>query len=348
MAQAILGLAINFDRGKTEVLWNLAGRGTKQIKADAHLAGAVMKWTTQDGKLMQLPLCQEYKHLGSWLQTKHRHAREVAKRASAAKQQFGQMSRSFFTKRLSLDVRAKVFQSLVVSKLMFNVHTWAGVTPQDFEAWNNSARPMVAVMLRGRLEVQSRFQHTTDELFAACGILPLPDQLHAQRLRFLKRLLQACPHITWMLLEATSGPGSWMQLCRDSLRWLCRHHGGRLPVSPDASFVDWATAIMLDSRWKGKIRKATHQALAFHSAKARHQLWHQHLSQRLALNGATLPDPPAQKKASEIWQCDLCPKTFGSSRALAMHAARAHSYRKKVRYFAVGDVCPVCLQCFHT
>ena len=41
-------------------------------------------------------------------------------------------------------------------------------------------------------------------------------------------------------------------------------------------------------------------------------------------------------------------KTFGSTRALAMHFAREHGYRKKVRYFAVGDTCHVCLQLFHS
>ena len=46
--------------------------------------------------------------------------------------------------------------------------------------------------------------------------------------------------------------------------------------------------------------------------------------------------------------CDLCNKVFQSTRALAMHASREHGYRKKVRYFAVGDTCPACCQLFHT
>ena len=314
-ATAQRGLTINFDKGKTELLWNLTGKGTRGVKTATHLAGNVLQSHSNEGQVFSLPICHAYKHLGTWLQTKHRHAREVAKRASAAKQQFGQLSRSFFARKLNLDVKAKVFQSLVMSKMVYNVHTWAGHTAKDLDDWHNSARPMAAAMLRGRLDTQTRFQHTTDELFAACGLLPLPDQVHAQRLRFLKRLLAACPYLTWALLHAMQGTGSWLQQCQESFEWLCLHHGGPLPAGPGDPFLTWTTVIRLDSRWKGKIRKASLQARSFHSAKARYMIWSQHFAQRLARHGATLPDPPSSGSHAEIWQCDLCPKTFGPCNA---------------------------------
>ena len=343
-----MGLTINFDRGKTELLWTLAGKGTKGIKTAVHLAGNALRWQSQDQRPYVLHTCHAYKHLGTWVQTKHRHAREVAKRASSAKQQFGQLSRSFFTRKISLDVRAKVFQSLVVSKLIYNVHTWAGHSAKEFEDWNNAARPMAAVLLRGTLDMRTKFQHTTDDLVAACGLLPLPDQVHAQRLRFLKRLIQACPRITWTLLHAMQGPDTWIELCMTSIAWLCLHHGGPLPAGPQDSFLTWVAAVSLDNRWKGKIRQATNRARAFHSARAKYTIWTQHFAQRLARHGATLPASPTSASNVNLWQCDLCPKTFGSARALSMHAARVHNYRKKVRYFAIGEDCHHCLQRFHT
>ena len=33
---------------------------------------------------------------------------------------------------------------------------------------------------------------------------------------------------------------------------------------------------------------------------------------------------------------------------IAMHASREHGYRKKVRFFAVGDMCQACGQIFHS
>ena len=216
------GLSINFDRGKTELLWTLTGKGTKGVKTAVHLAGDALRWQSQAPRSLVLHTCHAYKHLGTWLQSKHRHAREVSKRAASAKQQFGQLSRPFFTRRLSLAVRAKVFQSLVVSKMIYNVHAWVGHTAKDTDDWNNAARPMAAVLLRGTLDSHTKFQHTTDELMAACGLLPLPDQVHAQRLRFLKRLLRSCPRIIWTLVHATQGPGSWIELCKTSLALCAR------------------------------------------------------------------------------------------------------------------------------
>ena len=341
------GLELNLDRAKTEVLINVVGKGAKKLKETLHLACNCLNWTPADGPAISLPTCHEYKHLGTWLQTKHRHSREIIKRASAAKQKFGQLARSFFTKKISLEVRAKVFQSLIVSKLLYNVHTWAGASDKDFATWAHHAKPMAAVLLKGRIASTSRFQYTTEELFAASGILPLPDQLHAQRLRFLARLLKACPAITWMLLQATSGPSSWLALCRTSLAWLCRHHGGRIPLCADDPFEDWISYIQLNLKWKGAIKRASYHALAYHKAAAIQKLWQQHFVTRLASHGATLPSPPQTAQNVELWQCELCSKTFGSTRALAMHSARDHGYRKQARYFATGDTCQACLQLFH-
>ena len=61
-----------------------------------------------------------------------------------------------------------------------------------------------------------------------------------------------------------------------------------------------------------------------------------------------LPSRSANTNTPDQWQCDLCAKSFASTRALAMHATREHGYKKKVRYYAVGDTCHSCCQAFHT
>ena len=68
----------------------------------------------------------------------------------------------------------------------------------------------------------------------------------------------------------------------------------------------------------------------------------------LRATGLTRPQSSSASPCEEPWQCDLCAKVFGSSRALAMHASREHGYRKRVRFYASGDTCPVCCQLFHT
>ena len=99
------------------------------------------------------------------------------------------MSRSFFTRKLSLPVRSKVFQSLVMSKLCYNVHTWAGVGPDDIPSLDTHMKPAVGAMLRGRLEETTKFRHASIDLFALCDLLPATAQIHASRLRYLARML---------------------------------------------------------------------------------------------------------------------------------------------------------------
>ena len=347
-ASAQRGLSINFDQGKTEVLWTIIGKGAREQKRRLHEAGQLLTWHAAD-KTYTLHVCQAYKHLGTWVQAHHRHAKEALARAAAAKQQWGQLAQSFFTKKaITIPVKSAVFQSLVVSKMTYNVHTWTSITQKQLDSWVNHLKAPAGTLLKGLLMPATRYQHTTDEMMAFAGLLPLQDQVHANRLRFLARLLQACPKITWTLLHATKHQHSWIELCFESCQWLLKHYDRRLPLTEQSQFLDWVQFVRLDPNWKGRIKKTCKLALSFHRSRAEHVIWQRHFNARLIQAGATLPDKSKPAPMPERWQCDLCQKVFASTRALAMHATREHGYKKKVRYYATGDTCQACCQNFHT
>jgi hypothetical protein len=347
-AAATRGLSINYDRGKTEALWTILGKGARQMKQNLHEAGQTLQWQVE-GKQYTLQLCHTYKHLGTWLQSHHKHAREILARSSAAKQQYGQLARSFFTKKcITLHVKSAIFQSLVLSKMLYNVHTWTSVTSKHMQTWVNHLKAPAGTLLKGLLMAPTRFMHTTDEMMACAGILPLMDQVHANRLRFLSRLLSACPQITRALMQGTTGHHSWIALCMESCQWMLYHYDSKLPLDNTSQFQDWIHFVQLDPNWKGRVRKTCKLALSYHRARAEHAIWQRHFEARLVAAGATLPDKSKPKPVPERWQCDLCQKVFSSTRALAMHAARGHGYKKKVRYFAIGNTCQACCQNFHT
>ena len=156
------------------------------------------------------------------------------------------------------------------------------------------------------------------------------------------------PPITWALMHHTTGHHSWMEQCMESCQWMLYHYDSKLPLDTSSLFQDWVQFVRLDPNWKGRVRKTSKLALSYHRARADHAIWQRHFDHRLAAAGATLPDKSKPQTAPERWQCDLCQKVFSSTRALAMHAARGHGYRKKVRYFAIGDTCQACGQNFHT
>ena len=342
------GLSINYERGKTEALWTIVGKGARRMKQEIHAAAHTLQWHSDD-KPYTLQLCHAYKHLGTWIQSGHRHAKESLARGSAAKQQYGQIARSFFTKKsVTLPVKSAIFQSLVLSKMLYNVHTWTSVTQKHLDHWTNQLKAPVGTLLKGMLLAETRFQHSTDEMLAFAGILPLMDQVHANRLRFLARLLNACPQITWTLMHNTAGCHSWIHHCMDSCHWMLKHYDSALPLNLESTFQDWVSFVRLDANWKGRIRKTCGLATAYHRARAEHAIWQRHFEVKLTRVGAALPAHQPDRDAHEQWQCDLCAKTFASTRALAMHATREHGYKKKVRYFAVGDTCHSCCQTFHT
>ena len=178
-------------------------------------------------------------------------------------------------------------------------------------------------------------------------MLPLTQQVHANRLRYLKRLLRQCPSITWMLINADRSANSWIHAITESFRWMQMHYD-RPRQLPDTLALDsWIAHIQLDTSWFGRIKKTACLALHYHMAQAENSVWQHNFDASFTAAGATLPMDPHQKTSSERWQCDLCAKVFTSTRALAMHASREHGYRKKVRYYAAGTTCPVCCQLFH-
>ena len=347
VAAATRGLQVNFDKGKTELLRNVIGKGAKTYKEQLCHNHNQLVWEV-DGAKYAVHTCHTYRHLGTWLQTKSRHAKEVIARASAAKQQWGQLARPFFRRNLALATKARVFQALVVSKMLYNVHTWAGIKPEELDAWNNHLRGPIALLMKGVLAPQRKYRHATDTLCAWCGMLPLPQQVHMNRLRFAKRLFLRCPAITWSLLFADTSSKSWLTSFNASCTWMRTHYDQpqKLPTAEDT--MAWIQHICMDTRWKGRVKKAGHLALQYHMAQAEHLIWQHNLEATLAQAGATLPADPVPFQSPERWQCDLCSKVFASTRALAMHASREHGYRKKVRYFATGATCQVCGQMFHT
>ena len=249
------GLSINYDRGKTEALWTIVGKGARSMKQEIHAAAQTLQWQGNT-KHFTLQICHAYKHLGTWLQAGHRHAKESLARGAAAKQQYGQLARSFFTKKsVSLPVKSAVFQSLVLSKMLYNVHTWTSVTQKHMDQWTNHLKGPAGTLLKGMLLAETRFQHTTDEMLAYAGLLPLIDQVHANRLRFLARLLKHCPQITWTLMHSTTGHHSWIHQCMESCQWMLKHYDSALPLTADSPFMDWVQFVQLDYSWKGRVRK---------------------------------------------------------------------------------------------
>ena len=346
-AAAIRGLDVNFSKGKTEVLWNFIGKGSKALKERLHDAGQWLHWEAE-GSSFSLRVSHAYKHLGSWMQIGGHHQRECMHRAALALQSWGSLARSFYHKRyVSLASKTRAFQSLSMSRLMFNAHTWVGVKEDQLDHWQQKLRKPLGLMTKQMLRGIAPVKIDTADLFALAQILPPKDQLHVARLRYLKRLLSYCPQTLWnMLFQAQDHPDNWLALCASSFEWFLQFY--QVPGAPKDThdLPAWLAYVALDSNWKGRLKKAAKGCLLFRTATTEENVWLKAFKATFESAGGVVPC--TQTTQAETWVCDQCQKTYPSKRALATHAGRAHGYRRLVKFYAIDTTCNACAKVYAT
>ena len=123
-----------------------------------------------------------------------RHA--VRDRIAPARQAWGPLVRPFFRKKaVSLATKAQVLQSLVASRLTYNMHVLTKLSPLVLQEWEASMRCKADAGWDGPLPLLD--QHI---VWVSWSSGPW-DQLHVDRLRYAKRLVQPFAWSQWF-----SGP----------------------------------------------------------------------------------------------------------------------------------------------
>ena len=339
------GLVINFEPGKTEVLWHIVGKGSKERKALLAADDSELRWQTKEGPIA-LRTAHAYKHLGTWIQAGNVHGKEIQQRSSMARATWGVLAKSFYNKSyVSLPTKAKVFQSTAFSQFMYNAHIWTGVTAKEWDKWHNALRKPFCLMVRGKLRGANPLHFDMDAVSALAGVLPPRHALQVARLRYLKRLTRECPQALWNLLMADATcKDSWVEGCAEAFHWFRTHYD--IPFAPQSDkLVHWLPFIALDVSWNGRLKRAAYSCLQYCTAIAERQIFHRRFCESFEAAGGVLPvsSSPVQEK----WQCDLCTRCFPSKRGLASHAARAHGYKRIERFYATHATCDACGKHYH-
>eukprot|EP00438_Fugacium_kawagutii_P002720 Skav222422 [mRNA] locus=scaffold2890:171634:188316:+ [translate_table: standard] len=341
------GLVVNFEAGKSEIVWSTIGPGARAARQRLAASGHWFAWDP-DVPASSVRVVHAYRHLGTWIQASNSHRREIIARGSAARQSWGPLARSFYGHRaVSTSTKAKVFHALSLSRFVFQAHVWCGVTAKELQSWTSHLRAPLLQLLRRPLHGLRAFELSTPVLAGLLGVLPPADLLHVARLRYFGRFLRMCPPMLWNWLSALFQSGlGWLSDCVDSFRWLTTFYRAASLPSADAPLADWVTWVRLDAAWRGRIRTAAAQCLRYHQRLAEHRVWQVRFRQTLAQAQVQLPsDVPAPP--SPEWCCEVCAATFSSRRALATHAYKVHGYRAEVRYYGDTGLCNACGLLFH-
>ena len=341
------GLQINFEVGKTEMLWNIRGSKTRATKDSLARNNNHITWGEPETERL-LRVVKAYKHLGTWIQEKGKHSKEAQSRGSAAKSSWGPLARPFYRKKtIASCTKVRVFEALTYSRLLYGAHVWTGIGEKDIERWQNSLRVPLYSLVKGKTGGMPPFQLSIKHLAGLAGLPTPSDTLHAARLRYVKRFLSQGPQMLWsMLWDSRTAHCNWIDLCISSFQWLSEFCPRKLPLTRDDGIVEWMSFVALDDAWKGKINAALRSCKQFRQQYAKQQVWEKAFERTLESYGVSTM-PTERPEDTGHWECELCNERFQTKRALAMHSVHKHGYRTMVKHYAMGDTCPCCLKLYH-
>ena len=341
------GLHLNYEAGKTEMLWHVQGKGSRTLKQQLMRSNNQISWSAFDVQF-RLRVVLSYRHLGTWIQAGGCLSREIQQRASGAKSSWGSLARQFFSKKyVSVETKVKVFRSLALSRHMYNAHTWAEIKPADLSKWANSLRQPLCSLSKCRTKGFAPKLFDVATLGGLIGLENPQDRLHAARLRYFARLVRQCPVALWQFIWHTQqSPTAWLAMLIESFQWFCRFYGPTWQLAADSPVEAWILAVQTDSSWKGRIKSALKKCQQYRQSQAEHLVWQKAFDAQFYALTQTEPQPQTQQQLQ--WQCDSCSKWFSSKKGLATHCQRVHGYRRLVRFFASGDTCPACCKMHHS
>jgi len=228
-AAASRGLTVNYGSGKAEAMVRLAGPGSAAMKKKVwHALGGKLPVVVESGT-QSLQLVHSYKHLRTFMQDHGVINKDCGYRVGQARKAFGQLRRPFYGKRNVQDsTKVRVFQQLVMSRHLYNVHTWSWINTHDESKWKDGIRDAVGCLARNCIRPIPAFHFSTEELCALVGLHSPTDSLYAGCLRYLKRAVRTAPALLWSLVHDTISDNSWMSSVKRSLEWMCTHYPYKL------------------------------------------------------------------------------------------------------------------------
>ncbi|CAL1166596.1 unnamed protein product [Cladocopium goreaui] len=249
----------NLQKGKTALLFALKGRGCRKRKSQFFGPNSPGTMTViGEHSTRQISVVGEYVHLGGVLHHRGDHRKEMRRRVAMAHQTFNAHRRHIFQNAvIPLDRRVQLFQSLVLSRLLYGSESWhlCDVKSKGF------LHTSIIKLYKRLLKLQPAATWTDDEICVALQ-LPTPTELLRRvRLRYLGTLHQCEDTVSWRILHNDK---EWCTLIVDDLQWLWRQicTCTYLP-DPASNLEPWRYLWRFHQPyWKGLIRRAfLHAAL---------------------------------------------------------------------------------------
>ena len=346
------GLTLNLDKGKSELIVMFRGPGAvaqRTLLFDTENQPTVT--TSTETHILSMRVISSYRHLGVRFAMNLDYDREVVSRVGAAHQAFAQMQKAIFcNKAIPLPGRLVLFQSLVLSRLLYGCAVWAELSAASYRKLE------AAVTGFYRRICNTGFwssDHLTDQAFLQSNRLVSFRIFWARhRLCYLHHIASHGHtfHKSLLLMEFQNEKG-WLFEVADDLRWLAKFH--ELPFDIPVDRAGWISAwsALRDCRpWRKWVVKAVAKHLEQEKIAYEICYYHRQIQTELEEAGMELTPEPSSLDACKqtMYACAHCEASFCSAQQLALHAFKVHQQRSAESRYVQSEVCAGCLRTFHT
>ena len=337
----------NLNRGKSEVILSLHGKGSKKVRLK-YFGGQ------SDGQLHALGETQvysinvvgEYLHLGNIIHHSGRGGHEIRRRLAIGFQSLTQHRKLIYhNTSLSLQRRFEIFDTLVLTKVLYGSETWAITQPKDIDNFHVS----IVRLYRRLLGMRHDAHMTDDEILTSGPFLTPVELLRRQRLRYMATLYNCADLVPWSLLWDDQ---HWREEIQHDLKWMYQQIGGTSSLpDPAENYAPWATMMQQHpGYWKRLIRRACQHAVQQRALTQQVRDFHQQAFDILLREGdLDYALTRTQERASDQYfgcmQCGVRCRNLAGER---VHMCRSHGQVAEHRLWFDGTQCPECQKEFHT
>ena len=337
--------------GETEVVMMYRGRDANAHRSDLFDAAAPPTIViTTSTHVLSLRVVPSYRHLGARYTMDIDIQEEIASRIAMAKQAFAEMRKAIFGNHaLAADARTKLYESLVLSRLMYGCSVWSDVP-------TSSLKKLEAMIVKHYRSIYNvGFWNETDiddeEFLATHQLMPFRIHWARHRLVFLQHIARhGLPvHLDLLIEEFRTGKG-WLHEVQHELRWMQNlvDFPFEIPTAAHTWHELWKSLASWQP-WKQTVKRACKKHLLQEKLAWEVSVYHDKIVQELKRFGGHLADQEdGDALMAPVHGCSSCSQSFPTLQQLALHAFRRHGIVAQERHYAQSTVCPGCLKDYHT
>ena len=333
------GLRLNFKSDKSEVMFKFRGSGKMEVMRTLHkdtssiLQVIVPAIGAGSDTTVDVRIVRQYKHMGGIHSNDGKYSNEVSNRNKSAYDAFIPLrSRALRSKDIEEHTKYMLAQSLVFSRLFYNVCTWPRLPVAVLSKLNATSMKVLRSVSGKQNTIDNPVRWSDLQVRVSLDAPAIEAVLRRCRVRYLCKLLTNAPAVVIRLVVLLrNARDSWPFLVMEDLADI-RNSEQELFESMPCPLIDsakWFNDIISDPvKWSRKLSR-----VAMQSFRSRH---------RLGEETSLAPELLAHV------QCPLCPKIYATIQQLRTHCCNVHSMYNPMQSRVYGTICVACGTQFHS